>query len=41
MASDHVDAPQRVPKIILGALLLCTFDLKIARLMSSQKDVLL
>ena len=32
MASDHVHAPQHVPKINLGALLSRTLDIRIARL---------
>ena len=32
MASDHERAPQHTPKIILGALLSRTLDIKIARL---------
>ena len=32
MASDHARTPQHAPKIILGALLSRTLDIKIARL---------
>ena len=37
MASDRAHAPQHAPKIILGALLLRTLDIKLARLVFTFK----
>ena len=37
MASNWPRAPQRTPKIILGALLSCTLDIKIAHLVLNFK----